>query len=228
MEDVWSDWELDLTLDSVLRGQGIDRQAAERRPVLLNSAEWALQEGLPLISPQVLVRQLEVQEMRHARLILEGGIRLDGELPSSHLAGARTVTLMLATVGESLESISSDLLQSDLALGLALEGLGIAAVERLALLAANRVEAQARSAGWQASIPLSPGMVGWPAERGQPQILALLDPARVGVRVSSSWVMTPRMSLTQVVGAGPELLVEGCVCDYCSLASVCQYRQKQL
>ncbi len=75
------------------------------------------------------------------------------------------------------------------------------------------------------TIPLSPGMVGWPVEDGQTQIFSILDGQEIGVSLSPSFMMSPRKSLTMLIGFGEAILSQGSTCDYCSLRETCQYKE---
>jgi hypothetical protein len=219
------DWEISLTVDQVLLGQGADPQVIrKRRPALIQIAEWALSEGTQLIEPAVLVEEFEVLGVRHERLLLSGGAALAGSLIVQHLAGASQVILMVCTIGGQLESVSQELMKTDPLLALGLEGVGTAAVEALGTMACSRFETRAREAGLQPSIPLSPGMVGWPVDPGQKQVFSLVDAAQIGVSLTSSLMMKPRMSLTQALGFGAEMAFQGRTCDYCSLNETCRYQ----
>jgi hypothetical protein len=219
------DWDLPLTIDHVLRGQGADPHSLrQRRPALVEIAAWALQEGLPLLQPVVLAQEFQVQGVRHEDLILDSQVRLKSTLLTQHLAGANKVVLMVCTVGPQLEAITAEMLTSDPLQALALEGLGTAAVEMLAALAANRWETRSRSVGLSASIPLSPGMVGWPVETGQRQIFSLLEPKSIGVRLTDGGMMVPRMSISQLLGFGENMVLQGRTCDYCNLKETCRYQ----
>ena len=66
----------------------------------------------------------------------------------------------------------------------------------------------AETEGEGISVPLSPGMEGWPAEEGQPELFALLPADLVGVRLTECGVMMPAKSLTLVLGLGPEVDAE--------------------
>lgn len=219
------DWDLHLTIDHVLRGEGADPQRLrQRRPELVDIAAWALKEGLPLLQPVVLAQQFPVQGLRHEDLILTSQIRLKSTLLTQHLAGAQSVVIMVCSVGSQLEELTSEMISTDPMQALALEGVGTAAVEMLATLAANRWETRSRSEGLSASIPLSPGMVGWPVEVGQRQIFSLLNTAEIGLRLSESAMMVPRMSLSQLLGFGEHMDFQGRTCDYCNLKDTCRYQ----
>jgi len=97
-------------------------------------------------------------------------------------------------------------------------------VELLATEVISRLEAAAHADGLQSSIPLSPGMINWTVEVGQPEIFALVDAGQIGVRLNGSSMMVPRMSLSQVLGFGLEMNLKGRSCDYCNLNQTCRYQ----
>lgn len=219
------DWNLKLDVDQVLRGQGADPAVIRQRsPALVQAAAWALAEGVPLLQPVVLAQDLGVEKVTHEKLRLEGGGTLSGSLIIQHLATARRVVVLLCTIGPQLETVVSELIQSDTVLGLALDGVGSTAVETLATQASSMFEERARAHGWQTSIPLSPGMLGWDVDPGQRQVFALLDSTQVGVRLTSSYMMSPNKSLTLVLGMGEDLTIQGRTCDFCSLKETCRYQ----
>ena len=218
-------WDLRLDVDVVLRSQGADPAAIRKRsPSLVESAERALEEGNPLLQPRVQARRLLVENLHHERLKLEGDGRLSGGLLAEHMGGAQEAVIVLCTVGEALECRAAEVSKEDAVYGLALDGVGSAGVEALANAACALFEEEATIEDCQVTIPLSPGMVGWPVEQGQPQIFDLLDAGEIGVRLTESMMMLPRKSLTFVLGKGKELIAGGRTCDYCSLKETCRYR----
>jgi len=76
----------------------------------------------------------------------------------------------------------------------------------------------------QSTIPLSPGMIGWPVEESQHQIFALLDASRVGVVLTESSVMIPVKSISMVLGLGHDVSSDSRICDYCTMRETCRYR----
>lgn len=219
------DWNLALNVNHVLHGQGANPEVVRaRRPALVEIAEWALAEGVPLLGPKVVVEEYNVESVRHESLILTGGKRLSGPLIVQHLAGASKVIAMLCTVGGTLEALVSEVIQTDIMHALALDGLGSAAVEELSIQACNTFGKQAEEEALKPSIPLSPGMVGWPVDDGQRQIFALVDGEQIGVRLNESSMMAPGKSLSLVLGIGKDLNYQGRTCDYCTLSATCRYQ----
>ena len=220
------DWDLKIGIDDVLRGQGMDpQQIRARRPALIKTAEWALQEGLPLLDPAVLVEEFALSGVRHELVLLEGGGKLRSPLLVQHLAGAARLAVIICSIGPQLEAVSGDLFQEEPLLALALEGFGTAATEALATEACNRLEVAAQVEGLFPSIPLSPGMVGWPVDPGQAQLFGLVDATQIGVHLNSSAMMQPRMSLSQVLGFAVSPSFQGRTCDYCNLKETCRYQE---
>lgn len=222
---IWQSQEMDFDVDAVLRGQGADPQAIRgRSPRLVETAERALEEGRALLAPKTLYRQLDVEKLRHERLVLEDGLSLSGELVSNHLGPATQVVLILCTVGEALERHASQISADDIVYGLALDGVGSAAVESLANAACKYFEDQAEELELQSSIPISPGMLGWQVDKGQPEIFSILEPEQIDVSLSEYGLMRPRKSLTMVLGFGPTMQTGGKTCDFCAMKETCRYQ----
>jgi hypothetical protein len=222
---IWDAQQLDFDVDAVLRGQGAEPGAIRKRsPRLVELAQRALEEATPLLEPRTLYLELGVEQLRHERLTLDDGGKLSGKLIAEHLAPARQVILILCTVGDALEAQANRVSQDDLVYGLALDGVGSAAVEALANAACKHFEDRALELGLQSSIPLSPGMVGWPVDVGQPEIFEILKPAQVGVRLTEYGLMMPRKSLSMVLGLGEVMKTGGRTCDYCAMRETCRYQ----
>jgi hypothetical protein len=225
MMALWTDFELPVKEDDILRGQGADPITVRaRRPALVETAARALAEGMPHLHPSAQVREAPVRESLHGRLILDGGKQLSGSLIGQRLAGARSIIAALCTIGSELEELSAQVFDVDPLFALALDGLGNAAVEALAGQACNRIAAQAAEKGLGASTPLSPGDQDWPVEAGQAQIFELLDPSRSGVRLSSGGMMIPRKSMTFIVGLGIDMFQVD-LCEICRIKRTCRYRR---
>jgi hypothetical protein len=130
--------------------------------------------------------------------------------------------MVLATIGDALESEVKTCLQSDPVLGMALDGLGNAALECLTAFACNLVcEQYGRT-----SIPINPGLVGWDLLAGQQQIFSALQAGEAGIQLLPSGQMLPLKSVSLVLGVGEHVLQEGERCDYCSAQSTCRYQAR--
>jgi hypothetical protein len=217
-------WSLQLDADQVLRGQGADAAIIRSRsPQLVTFAERAVRLGAPLLRPAVLYRRLAVKGTVHERIQLEDGNELRGSLIGQHLMPAVEVVVIICTIGPDLEEEVARAFLINSPYGLALDGLGSAAVEALANAACHRFEMEARESGLETSIPLSPGMRGWPLQEGLSQVLNILQADQVGVSVTPSWVMLPKKSLSMVLGMGYDMM-GGTSCQFCALHDTCRYQ----
>jgi len=217
--------EIMIDEDAVLRGQGADPQIIrQRNSRLLEVSRRALEEGTAFLEPRVLYQKLKVEAVQHERVVLENGKKLSGSLITNHLGPAEYVVLLLCTVGHGADEYISAVMEEDILLGLAMDGVGSAAVEALANAACKHFEDLAAEEGCQSSIPLSPGMLGWDVGRGQPEIFSILDAAQIGVHLSDQAIMTPRKSLSMVLGFGTEMKLAGKTCDYCAMKETCRYK----
>lgn len=226
MIHTWHTSDLKLDVDAVLRGLGADASLMrQRRPMLVEVAQKALDIGRPLLQPKAFHCKLEVKTIRHQKIHLEGDHHLCGKLVAEHLAPAEYVVVMLFTVGENLEALVNSTLNQDMLLGMALDGVGSAGVEALANAACRHFERRAAGHGYQASIPLSPGMIGWPVAEGQRQIFSILDDQQINVILTENSLMLPRKSLSMVQGFGLDMKLTGRICDLCSMRETCRYQE---
>jgi hypothetical protein len=224
-------WDLQLTTDLVLRAQGADPKIIlTRRPALLQITEEAIISGSTLLRPAVLFEKYPVKGFTHERLEIIGNnsnpgkFHLAGRLIAQHLARTEMIIVMICTIGSGLDEGVSGLFNVDPMKALALDGVGSAAVEMLAIKACNYFEKQAKIDGLNITMPLNPGMVGWPVDIGQPQIFSLLDSEQINVSLTDSWMMIPNKSVSMVLGISKEVSPYGSSCEFCSLNGVCKYQ----
>jgi hypothetical protein len=223
--EVITDWEIPLNVEQVLRAQGSDPAVIQNRsPQITALAERALREGTPLLEPAVVFQDYRIRGINHERVLLSEGAYLAGKGVAGLLAPAKKLAVVVCTIGLTLETYLSAILHADPGFGLALDGLGTAAVEALAVNACSYLGEGVAKDGMQATLPFSPGMEGWPAGRGQEQVFRLVDAERIGVRLNESGAMTPQKTLSFVIGFGPDVESGGRVCDYCSMRLSCRHQ----
>jgi hypothetical protein len=220
------DWDLSPDADMVLRAQGADPEGVRRRKsAAVGIAEQAVAAGRPLLEPVVVSTSFQVREFRHDQVRLEGGGHLSGPLIAEQLRAAQSVLVAVCSIGPALEMAASGGFREDPAMTVALDAFGSAAVGLLGAQMCQRVDEQAAAQGLRTTIPLSPGLVGWPLARGQRQLFALMDPASGGISLNDRSLMVPRKSTSMVIGLGRDVLHAGEACDYCSVGETCRYRQ---
>ena len=223
-QQIWQDFDLNLTADDVLRGQGADPAVVRlRRPKLITAAEQALVIGAALLKPKAILEKVAVKGLRHEKLLLDGS-QLTGQLIATQLGSAEHVTVIICTVGEEIQDSIRLLENTDMVLALALDGVANAAVDELSRQICTRLAEQASQANLKTSTPISPGSSNWPVEVGQPEIFSILDAQEIGVSLNNSALMYPRKSASFVVGIGKEMTLTD-PCELCNLQNVCRFRQ---
>ena len=225
--NMWQIDDLNLTVDSVLRGQGADPDIIRsRNPLLVDIAQTALDSVTGLLEPEVYTKQFKVTGFQHNGLELEGGYRITGPLVTGHLIGATHLTIVVCTVGSRIDDYASEVIDDDIVLALAVDGVGAAAVESLANAVFRKIETKAVAERLQTTIPLSPGMIGWDVEEGQTTIFDLVDQDQISVSLSPHFLMIPRKSLSMMIGIGPNICSGERICDYCTMRGTCQYKDQ--
>lgn len=159
---------------------------------------------------------------------LDCGFLLPGKDLADHLAGCREAVLLAATLSPGVDALLRRTQLSDLSRSLVLESCATAAIEEVC----DRAEAviQERYPGRAFASRFSPGYGDLPVTV-QGEFLALLDaPRRLGLCATASSILTPRKSVTAVLGVrepGEKAAPKGAEsCDSCSLRESCLYRRQ--
>ena len=224
--DTLHDWSLNIDADMVLRAQGADPAVLRsRRSKAIAIAEQAIASGLPLLAPVVGYRRLPVKTLRHERLILGNDACLSGPLIAQHLYAAQEVIALVCTIGLSLETRASECFKHDPALGMALDSVGSIAVDMLGAAACCHFESCAAAESLKTTLPLSPGLLGWPVAAGQRELFALVDAEAIGVQLNENCMMIPHKSTSFVIGLGTDVTQAGRPCDFCNMRETCHFQE---
>jgi len=162
-----------------------------------------------------------------AVLRLQGtNFTLAGEDIPLHLAGADQCALMAFTLGSDLEEELRRAQVTDMAYAVILNAVADAAVEQGCDTVQKEIEARAKTGGRYLTGRFSPGYGDFPLCQQQ-DICALLDTARrIGVSVTERHILTPRKSVTAVLGLCRDQTAEKSMdCAKCPAADGCNLRK---
>ena len=143
---------------------------------------------------------------------------LAGEDVAKHLEGCTAALLLAVTLGPGV---------GDIAAGVASDALGSALAEQAAEAAEAELRQWAARQGKYLTGRYSPGYGDWPLAV-QPLLAAALDTARrAGLCVTENNLMTPRKSITAILGVSDHP-VRGHLagCGHCVLRTRCEYRKR--
>ena len=220
--------ELDrIPLEEVLRYLG----AAGKDPgPLLPLAEDCCRELLATARPRWTWRRLGCAPVPEG-VRLEGGFLLPGQDLKRLLADCREAVLLAATLSQEVDALLRRTQLADLSRCLVLESCATAAIEEVCDRAEGLIAAE--FPGKSLTSRFSPGYGDLPVTV-QGEFLALLDaPRRIGLCATGSSILTPRKSVTAVLGlregAGNGEKPEGCGrgCQSCALRGRCPYQKKE-
>ena len=221
------DIPLSLKPSEVLRRQGLGRGAKVRPEIRLLIRELlASLNKSRLLEPAVAYEYYRVRSMDGSRISLDGDKALHGPLLPAIFPKAKELAVILVTIGPKLEKQVTDYSKKGAALqGMALDGIGSAAVDKLVAESLRLIATEVSSRGYEISSPVNPGMPGFPLTE-QWNLLGLVKAGEIGVSLTASGVMVPRKSTSMVAGIGPQMTrwTQAEVCARCTLRETCHYK----
>lgn len=152
---------------------------------------------------------------------------LAGEDVVKHLEGCTAALLLAVTLGPGVDAQIRRAGVGDIAAGVASDALGSALAEQAAEAAEAELRQWAARQGKYLTGRYSPGYGDWPLAV-QPLLAAALDTARrAGLCVTENNLMTPRKSITAILGVSDHP-VRGHLagCGHCVLRTRCEYRKR--
>ena len=205
----------------VLRCMGCPPEKADG--VLTAQVESCARELLAAARPRWSWRAAEIA-LEADGVRLEGGLLLPGGDLKAHLAGCERAVLFCATLGAEADALIRRTERLDMAKALILDCCASAAVEEVC----DQIEAELQGKFPGCSFPFrySPGYGDLPLEIQGP-LLDLLDaPRRAGLCATANHLLTPRKSVTAILGvAEGEIEQKKRSCLGCPAQGSCQYRK---
>ena len=210
-----------LNTDEVLRYMGCPPDKADAG--LRGQVEACARELLGVIRPRWSWRTAELS-FEESGVRLESGLLLPGEDLKAHLTGCGRAVIFCATLGAEVDALIRRAERQDMAQALILDCCASTAVEAVC----DRIEEelQEKFPGCHFPFRYSPGYGDLPLDVQDP-LLELLDaPRRAGLCATGSHLLTPRKSVTAVLGvAEGEIETKKRSCLGCPAQGSCQYRK---
>ena len=210
-----------LDLDEVLRYMGCPAEKAdpETRALVETCAREMEAAACPRWTGRVLDITLEENGVR-----LEGGLLLPGQDLRKHLEGCERAAVFCATLSAQADALIRRWESRDMLRALALDCCATAGVEQVCDQVEQEIESQ--FPGCSFPFRFSPGYGDLPLEL-QGEILHLLDaPRKIGLCASASHILTPRKSVTAILGiADHPIEANTRSCVGCPAHDGCQYRK---
>lgn len=179
--------------------------------------------AVPLLAaatPRAVWLEADVSALTAAGILCGGDVM-------RHLEGCPQAVLLAVTLGPGLDAQIRRAGVGDIAAGVASDALGSALAEQAADAAEAELRQWAAQEGKYLTGRFSPGYGDWDLAV-QPKVAAALDTARrAGLCVTDTNLMTPRKSVTAILGVSDHP-VRGHLagCGHCALRTRCEYRKR--
>jgi hypothetical protein len=196
-----------------------------RRPVeprIEERGRSLCREAISLAEPGFAWAYHDLAGVKDNELHLAGGQVIVSHFLAAKLAPARGLLVMVATIGPRLEARVKEYQErGDMLDAYLLDLAGSALVENVYYSGFQHLEIETAAMGLEATTPFGPGHSYWSNLADQEVIFSLVDAGGLGIKLTDTYLMLPRKSISGVSGIGRGFDVAEHHCRYCSLRRTC-------
>ncbi len=129
---------------------------------------------------------------------------IEGSKIQEHLSHCQKAVILAATIGSNIEKIIEKTFQAgEYSHAMLLDAAATAAVEQTADNLEKNIEPVIAALGYKRIWRFSPGYGDWDISC-QPEMIRLANASAIGMNATSSMMLTPRKSITAVIGLIPQ------------------------
>ena len=216
--------------EEVLRYQGYHRnKAGKTDEMILETTRKEIEQGYCLFEPKGIYSKLMIRNISsEGRINLENGLYLETNNSMINLLrGTSYLAFGLSTIGKNLEEKVAELFaKNEYPKAMALDAVGTVASKFLSNYIQSVICQEAREQNFQTTKYFSPGSSDWNISQ-QKNIFQIIPADKIGVKLTESYMMVPKKSLSWVIGIGKEIIITSKGDDSCKicLAENCQFRK---
>lgn len=188
-------------------------------------ADECEQSLLAKATPKFVWRVFDIEKTENGIEIKNTALALKGADIAEHLRGCEKCVLLAATLGAGADGVIRAYEAVAMEKALITDSLASAAIEQVCDAAEREIQPQLE--GFYFTWRFSPGYGDLPLDI-QGEFLNALDTGRrIGLTVSDSLILTPRKSVTAVIGVSTHEIAKGKRgCGCCKLKGQCEYRKR--
>lgn len=186
----------------------LDKSEVKRYAGLQNSAfdekliDHAIDEVKIYAEPNGIWRIYDYDPSTHT-VMAKKPLKLVGKSITRHLANAEKIIFLAITIGEQIENVITDTFSGgEYALAVLMDAAATTAVEKIADDLERTLQPKATAKGYKMTWRFSPGYGDW-SIKAQKKILPLTGGEEIGLSLTEGMMMTPRKSITAVIGLIP-------------------------
>lgn len=207
-----------------LRYLQCDNSISEDFSKLIDDCETQI---LKAIQPRYLYQIFNITHLEDCVSVEGTNLRLYGNDIREHLKGCEKAILMCATISANVDRVIRMAEISDMAKALVLDVLSSVAIENVCNQVDSIVEEEYPQ--YYQTWRFSAGYGDFPIDVQRDFLNALNAPKKIGLCVTDTNIMTPRKSVTAVMGLSTAPIEKKRLgCASCNMKEVCQYRAKNL
>lgn len=197
----FEDIRVDIRQDDVFRLLGRRRGRASARTS--KRIDRFARRARSIVKPRVLYSTRKIEGVDKGTVTLEGGIALESGKIAGVLKKCDTATVFLATIGNEIDNVIKDLSSENRTSDASIyDAIGSVAVEGVVHDFQSKFDIALSDSEKSTTLRFSPGYCDWNIKE-QKKIFEVLDGEAAGVRLSPTFVMNPRKSVSGVFGIAP-------------------------
>jgi len=222
--------KLKIDEEEVLRYQGYHRnKAGKTGEIILETTRKEIEQGYCLFEPKGIYSKVMIRNISsEGRINLENGLHLEiNNSMLNLLRGTSYLAFGLSTIGNHLEEKVAELFaKNEYPKAIALDAVGTVASRFLSQHIRSVVCQEAKEQNLQTTKYFSPGSIDWDISQ-QKNIFQIIPADKIGVKLTESYMMVPKKSLSWAMGAGENIITPSKKDDSCQICQAinCQYRK---
>lgn len=193
--------------------------------MILRHIDGQINNASTLIKPVYSYHFIEIVSVTVPDFELKGGLRFSSRTVSYAIDGCQKAAVYLATLGPGMEQEIIRLFSEKQTMaGTILDTIGSVVINQALKQLRSDVKLAAEEMGLQTTRHYGPGHCDWDMEQ-QKILFPILESTGLGVRLNEACMMTPRKSITGIIGIGKPDKNKKAPCNlFCQKAATCEYR----
>ena len=228
LEDGGLNGQLQVVLENLNKNEALrymgygDTSPDENILSMMNECEKAL---LAVIKPCCVYHVFDIEEVGEGVAVCGTSLVLKGDAIREHLAGCCKVVLMAATLSAHADRVIRRYEATDMTRAVMADFLASAAVEQVCDAAEESIGDEFSS--YYRTWRFSPGYGDLPLDIQGSFLDVLQAQKRIGLNATENNILTPRKSVTAVIGLSENEIQKGRQgCSACNMKDVCQFRKR--
>ena len=219
---------LKIPKDEVLRYLGYKAEKQSLDKSLNELVASVIEESKNLIEPKFIFHKYGT-EVKEDGVYFEGtNLVLTGNDIRNHLKDSKESVLMAVTVGNKIEQRIKLYEKISMTKALILDSCATTAVEEICDVIEDIVKKEAEDKGLSITFRYSPGYGDLPLEVQRDLVNTLGAEKRIGLTVSSHYLLFPRKSVTAIIGLTTSKEERKKGCEVCKNYENCSFRREGL